>query len=47
MPEWLYWTLAGAWWLIGAPLSAFLMLYLAYRLAERPKRKTSKDKKGK
>ena len=38
MTEWLYWTLAIAWWLVGAPLMCFLMLWLAYWLAERRKK---------
>ena len=38
MSEWLYWTLAFAWWLIGAPLGCFLIMWLAYWLAERRKK---------
>ncbi len=48
MFDWLYWTLTLAWWLAGAPLMCFGMLYLGYWLAEKkPNRKTKKAKKQK
>lgn len=47
MPDWIYWALAVGWWLVGAPATAFAMLYLAYRLAEKKPNRKSKETKQK
>lgn len=39
MTDWLFWLVAGLWWLLGAPLMMGGMLYLAYWMAEKRKDK--------
>ena len=37
MPDWLYWSLAWLWWLVGAPLTCIAIFLLAMKMSDRKK----------